>query len=231
MGLLQATSNVLTASALTSIMVASITNAIAVLNIAVSRKTAREINQEKLRGDLQLAEKRFAFDKAIVTWRRRYELAEQVLTAAYEARDALNWARARVILSGEGETRQKNENEGDELQKKRNSYFVPLERLSRSANIFATLETLRYTVSAHFGQQAIDQISAFSEVHRTITSTAAVLIDQASVDDDPIASKSLMPLRTILWGNRPDAIDKKIDEAIVAMEALLKPVLSEPPPA
>ncbi len=51
----------------------------------------RELAEKKATADIALAEKKLALDQALVIWRRRYDLAEQVLTAAYEARDILNW--------------------------------------------------------------------------------------------------------------------------------------------
>lgn len=188
------------------------------------------VTEAKIRADVTLAEKKFEFDRAAVAWRRRYELAEQVLSAAYEARDALNWARVRVIFSGEGETRQADIDESEELKRRRNSYFVPLERLARSAKSFATLETLRYAMSTHFGQDAVKPIREFSQVHNEITAAAGHLIELASWGDGPTARESLQPFRDTLWGQRPDSIDRRIDAAIVEIKNLCRPTLSEKPP-
>ena len=74
---------------------------------AERRTTAEiELTERKVAADLALAEKRFGLDQALATWRRRYELAEEVLAAAYEIRDALTFARGRGIFEGEGETRE-----------------------------------------------------------------------------------------------------------------------------
>ena len=190
----------------------------------------QRLAERKVDLDGALAEKKLELDRALAMWRRRYELAEQLLTVAYEARDALTWSRARVVFSGEGETRHATEGESEKLQERRNSYFVPVERLSRDAKSFATLQTLRYTVAAHFGQDAAKAVGAITEAHHEIVSTAGLLIQLASADDSPSTAQNLIPLRERLWGQRPDAMDRKIEEAVAALEAICRPVLSEKPP-
>jgi hypothetical protein len=134
------------------------------------------------------------------------------------------------VFSGEGKTRQATETENEKLRENRNSYFVPLERLSREAKSFATLQTSRYAIAAHFGEDAARPISALAEAHDDISTAAQYLIELAPADDDAMAIQSLRPFRATLWGPRPDAIDEKIGEAIVAIESTCKPVLSEKPP-
>jgi hypothetical protein len=114
----------------------------------------RQLAERKIAADIALAEKKLALDQALVIWRRRYELAEQILTTAYEARDILVWVRAPVQLAGEGETRKAADGENDKLRERRNSYFVPIERLARETKTFSTLQTLRYAAAAHFGQDS-----------------------------------------------------------------------------
>lgn len=181
-----------------------ISGTIAIIGFLVNRLTSlkthkeklhfdRELAEKKVTADIALAEKKLALDQALVIWRRRYEIAEQVLTAAYEARDILNWARTPVRMSGEGETRQPAENESDALRNRRNSYFVPIERLTRQAQPFAKLQTLMYAAGSHFGPEAIKPIEEIGQVHAEIMSTAGILIEIASFADDPAANQQLIP--------------------------------------
>ncbi|MGH7879011.1 MAG: hypothetical protein ACREQD_05885, partial [Candidatus Binataceae bacterium] len=125
-------------------------------------------------------------------------------------------------MSGEGETRKPDEQESDKLCERRNSYFVPMERLARQAQPFARLQTLRYAGAAHFGQEAIKPIDAISQVHAGIMSTVGILIEIAKFADDPTASHQLIPHRQSLgWGPRsdqPDPTERKIQEAVTAIE-------------
>lgn len=236
-----------------AVVAAVISGLVSSIGIWISARTARRIHSEKLAfdreeaerrfvrevgvseakisADTALAEKKVAFDKALAVWRRRYDLAEQVLAAAYEARDALNWARARVVMSGEGETRKAAEPESHKLREARNSAFVPIERLAHNAKAFAAVQTLRYIVAAHFGPESIKPLDAIIGIHHSITSAASILIQMAVADEDHLARQQLAPLRAALWGERPDADEKRLDEAIRQLEAICKPVLSEKVPA
>jgi hypothetical protein len=198
------------------------------------RRTTAEIAliERKLTADIALAEKKLAIDQTLVTWRRRHELAEQVLATAYEARDALAWARAPVGFSGEGETREAAENESDKLRERRNSYFVPVERLSHDKGIFSKLRTLRYPVAAHFRLEAAKSLAAIIEVYIGIGNAADILIGMACDDDDRFDRQSFAPFLEVLGRSaRPDANDKKIADAVAEIEAICKPVLSERGPA
>jgi hypothetical protein len=197
------------------------------------RRTTAEITltERKITADITLAEKKFPFDKALVVWRRRYDLAEQVLTTAYELRDALTWARAPVGFSGEGETRTATESESDKLKRKRDSYYIPAERLTRDTKSFSTLQTLRYPVAAHFGSDTVKPLGAITEVYHGITTAAGILVQLVQDDDDQSVNQSIAPLLEALGRRpRPDSTDKKINDAIEQIEAVCKPVLSAMPP-
>jgi hypothetical protein len=135
-------------------------------------------------------------------------------------------------MSGEGGSRQAIELEGEKLRKKRNSCYVPIERLARETKTFSTLQTLRYACAAHFGQDIIKPLTAIAEVYNGIGVAASILVQQVQADDDRHDDRSLMPIRQELgWGPRPDATDAKLDEAITQIEVICKPVLSTKPPA
>jgi hypothetical protein len=161
--------------------------------------------------------------------KRKAEIAEQLLTTAYKTRDLLIWARTPVLMSGEGESRKSTESEDDVLRERRNTYFVPIERLARETETFATLQTLKYAVAARFGPDAVKPIAAIVECHRAITFAASMLIHLARCADDPVAKKnSIDQLSASLGtGPRPDKMDQEIDEAISSIETFCKPVLSE----
>jgi hypothetical protein len=132
-----------------AVVAAVIASVVSVIGFVINRTTVRGMHSErlvfdreqaerrataeialierKLTADIVLAEKKLAIDQALVTWRRRHELAEQVLATVYEARDALAWARAPLGFSGEGDTREGTESESERLRERRNSYFVPVE--------------------------------------------------------------------------------------------------------
>jgi hypothetical protein len=233
-----------------AVVAALIAAIVSIIGFVLNRATVRAMHAERLAFDreqaqrrteaeIALAEKKAAFDKALVLWRRRYELAEQILPIVYEARDALKFARTRVIMKGEGESRGPEEPENEKLRDTRNSYFVPVERLAKNARPFADLGTLRYASISHFGPESGAAIDAILEVHGHITNTASVLIElaEAEVEMSNVGARDFRrqqidPLRWVLWGagERPDEIDRKLADAIARLEATYRPALLERPP-
>jgi hypothetical protein len=191
----------------------------------------KQLAEHKAKLDADLAERKFTFDREFAVWRRRFEVAEQVLAAAFEARDALNWARTRVIFSGEGRTRVATEPESDKIKKARDQAFIPIERLTEHAKAFAALQTVQDAVAAHLGPQGVQPITEILKAHHSITSAAHHLIMYVSWNEDPKAAEGLHPFRQEIWGERPDDKDKKVDAAIEQLNAICKPILSVGAPA
>lgn len=217
-------------------MAAGVSAVVALVGFLVNRSTAltmhgqkldadRELAERKISADIALAERKFAYDKEVVAWRRRYELAEQILSAAYEVRDALVWARARVILKGEGKTREAGKNESAKLKEDRDSAFVPIERLTKHAKAFAALQTAQDVASAHFGSTVVAAIGTLMAEHRRIASASASLVEHAEWNEDRAGNESLTPFRNELWGQGADGAQQRINAAIDQLEENCKPAL------
>ncbi len=164
--------------------------------------------------------------------KRKAELAEQALVSFYEAGDAFNWARSRGLFGSEGETRKASESESDEVKTKRNTYFVPIERLHREKELFARLNAQRYTFAAYFGREGIKPFEAIMSIHNEIMLAASVLIEVTIDHMTRALEEQEIPLRNILgWGpaSRPDEIDKKISDAVNQIELLCRPILETKP--
>lgn len=108
--------------------------------------------------------------------KRKAELAEQALIAFYEARDVFLWVRSRGMRAGEGSSRTPAAGESQTQQEKRNTYFIPIERLTHQKELFAKLQTLRYAFAAQFDETATEPFKAILGVHNEIQSAASVLI-------------------------------------------------------
>lgn len=204
---------------------------VSLIVMAITQVSAWKMHNSKIAADVDLARQKFEFDKTMVQWRRRFDIAEQVLAAAYEARDALNWARGRGIRQGEGKSRIAIEQESQDVKKARDLAFVPMERLAAHSKAFAALQTLSDAVFAHFGREAAKPISEIFEVHHGIAVTASILVENAPWDEDRQARASLQPLRDELYGDKARAANAKVNAAVEQLEALLKPILSAQVPA
>ena len=192
----------------------------------------KQLAEHKVLLEIGLAERKFIYDKELTAWRRRYDLAEQILSSAYEVRDALLWARTRVVLEGEGKTRQATGSESPQLKADRDSAFVPIERLTAHAKCFAALQTAQDAAAAHFGPPIVRSINQLIGEHRKITTAAVHLIQHADWNEDRSGRESLKPFRDELWGvDEPDGARQRIDAAIKQLESICKPVLLTPSPA
>jgi hypothetical protein len=163
--------------------------------------------------------------------KRKAELAEQALVAVYEARDVFVSVRSRGIFGGEGDSRTPIGGESKTQQEKRNTYFIPIERLTRHKEVFARLQTLRYTFAAQFGEAAGQPFDALWSVHCTISSAASVLIQKTLDDDDndrAFRQDTDALLNKIGWGTgaRPDDMDHEIEKAVQNIEKVCRPVLT-----
>jgi hypothetical protein len=167
--------------------------------------------------------------RAQLVGKRKAELAEEVLTAFYEARDTFVWARSRGMFGSEGESRTPLSGETDALRQARNLYFVPIERLTRAKDLFAKIHARRYAFRAYFGEEAAKPFEKLADVHNQIMSSASVLIQSVmpGTNEAVVLLGADELLDTLGWGKRerPDPIDQSIDEAISRMESVCKPVL------
>jgi hypothetical protein len=184
--------------------------------------------QRKFDFDKEIAERRFKYDRELHDHKRKTELAEQGLTAFAEASRVFTWVRSRGILGDEGSSRAPEAGETKTQQERRNTYFIPIERLTREKALFAKLDSLRYAFGAHFGATATEPFNAINEVQNEIISAAGVLI-KITYDGDVSDLHDRGALANALgWGmvQRPDDIDRKIEKAVQDIEALCRPVLS-----
>jgi hypothetical protein len=81
--------------------------------------------QRKLEADLVLAEKKIELDQNFAAWKRNTDFAEEILSDFYEARDIINGARSPGIFGNEGESREKELWETDDDTRQLNSFYAP----------------------------------------------------------------------------------------------------------
>lgn len=135
----------------------------------------KKLAERKFDFDNAIAERKFKYDRELHDHKRKTELAEQGFIAFHEARDAFVWVRSPASFAGEGTSRKPAPGETATQQERRNTYFIPIERLNRDRALFAKLQSLRYAFAAHFGESAIEPFRAISDVHNHIQSSASVL--------------------------------------------------------
>lgn len=209
-------------------MAASITALVAIVALFLTIRENRKLQKERQDGDHKLAERKFAFDRDLVDIRRKTDLAEQALTLAYEARDVITSARSPGLRGGEGKTRKAVGSEEQDVAERRDTYFVPIERLMREAEIFSRLQSAKYPFIAYFGPEAAAPFVSLIAVRYEIISAASILIQTAASEGLPGVPVD-RTLSQILFAltEQPDAVATKVNSAIDALEATCKPILGQ----
>jgi len=172
----------------------------------------------------------------VTTWRRqllgkrKVEIAEEALVAAYRVREAFNVIRSPIIFEGEGETRQKSEDEDAGLAIQRRAAFVPVERVNKFSEAFADLAKARLLVKTYFGPQAAKPFDDFFQARYDILVAASLFSEMA---EEEVQGKSVDAgekrecRRTLYAGSREDKLKPLIDRALKAIEDLCADQLNE----
>ncbi len=155
---------------------------------------------------------------------RREHLAEQVLADFYDVRIVFRWVRSPGAFGGEGETRPRpKQEEPPGLERLRNAYFAPIERIKAQKELFARLAVARFRFMALFGVGAAAPFEKIQKVQTDIVFAAQELIEEAGHEQDETTTKNK---RTIWWRtDTRDEITKVIEEAVGQIETICQPIL------
>jgi len=163
--------------------------------------------------------------------KRKIELAEEVLTSFYEAKDVFEWVRSPGSFGGEGETRPA-EGEQEELKRMRNIYFVPIERMQKHGELFAKIQGQRYSFMAIFGADAVKPFQLLREVQVRVTVSAQTLIRMVGKDLARANNQALWDrCEADIWEgsyeatNQVDPLKVSLNDMIAKLETLCRPVL------
>jgi hypothetical protein len=114
--------------------------------------------------------------RAQLLGKRKAEIAETALVDAYRIKEAFDFIRHPISFSNEGATREKEEGESEDLSKRLNAHFVPIERINKSMDAFADLNKSRLLVGAYFGRDAEIPFAGLFEVRQKIANAASSLL-------------------------------------------------------
>jgi hypothetical protein len=173
--------------------------------------------------------------------RRKYELAEEVLSLFYEARDRISAIRSPFGYVEEGETRKKKSNETPDEEKALNNAYVVFERYQKNQETFNRLHALRYRFMAIFGQ---DKIKPFYDLNKVVIEifTAARMLSKLwhmrNQTYLPRTEESYNKIledtdkyEAIFWEgwHDPDPITPKVEGIISEIDKICEPILREKP--
>jgi len=87
-------------------------------------------------------------------WKRKYELAEEVLSCFYDVSERFDIIRNPAGYVGEGKTSKKNNNESQEESEILDNAYVVIERFEKEKAPFIKLKSLKYRFMVLYGRES-----------------------------------------------------------------------------
>ncbi|HXP74311.1 MAG TPA: hypothetical protein VN823_09205 [Stellaceae bacterium] len=175
---------------------------------------------------------------AVTAWRRdfigrrRIELAEEVLSLFYKARDAISAIRNIAGFSSESKERQPEPDENSEQKRLRDAAFIAIERYKQNSDTFNRLHALRYQFMARFGTETVQAFDGLHQVTVEIIVGARQLqrlsARAGGPQTRPEIEKSIEQAEArILQGSaEEDPVSPKVDAMISQIEAITRPIIN-----
>ncbi|MCP3167373.1 hypothetical protein [Myxococcus qinghaiensis] len=195
----------------------------------------RDQIESKARSDITLAEKKLELDRGLADWKRQTELAEQVLSDFYRARDIFMAARSPDSFSGEGATRPKSEDESESDTRYRNAIYAPFERLTKSSSFFAELHARRYRFMALFGTEAAQAFDLLRSAHNEILFATECLLEEHKNEMSHVgptgAQHYVKDWKATIWRSTggKDMITPMLETAVATIERICRTALEVRP--
>ncbi|CAA6603763.1 conserved hypothetical protein [Rhodospirillaceae bacterium LM-1] len=212
-----------------AVVAAVISGLVATIGFLITSGTSITLHKEKLKADIDLAERKFALDARLADRKKRQDLAEEVLSGFYEVRDVMMSIRSPGGYEGEGKTRKRDPLESENEAQRKDAYFAILERLEARHEVIAKLRSRKYRMAAWFGGDAIKPFQMLHEAIVNVTVSAQMLVRTAGDGSRQINPSSHQKWEAAIWWGAPDPdpVATKIDEAIVGIENICQPILQE----
>jgi hypothetical protein len=190
----------------------------AITNLALTRR--------KFEFDKKLAERKFNDDLALQDYKRRVELAEEVLSGFYRVNYSVRDIRSPFSSANEAQDRPKSNDEAKWVAQQRDRYYPVVARYDAHRQEFADLFARRYRMKALFGRAVDEPFDILRDALEDVIKSAQMLVAWSGDDTqktDPDIWKAME--RKIWWGIEPDPITTKIATATEKIEAICRPIL------
>lgn len=165
-------------------------------------------------------------------WKRKYELAEEVLANMYEAHHAIRIIRSPLGFGNEGSSRSKNDNETQQQTEIYNKAYVARERFERNKKPLEKLHTLKYRFIALYGKEYEKHFNKFSQtVHKIFFASdqiARVKLGEYG-NEQELKNKIMKESRADLYGSikYDDNIEKELGIAVDAIEQKCRAIIGK----
>ena len=167
----------------------------------------------------------------IKSWRKEFrgkrqiELAEDVLSLFYEARDAITAIRSPFSWGGEGSTRKPLENEDEQEKTVRDRAYIVYERFEKHQNMFNKLHSMRYRFMAQIGKKEAEPFNQVRIIVNEIMSAGGTLgelwVERIGLPkpEKKEITKTIKEYEAVFrWQGSKDEISKRVDKIVADIE-------------
>lgn len=192
----------------------------------------KELAEQKRSDELQLAERKFDYERDLHAHKRRAELAEQVLVDFYRFADLIREICSPGGFTGESDERPRVENETLAEASKLDAYYVPLARILKQSDFISGLRAKRYQSRALLGEPIGAAFDALNEAVWEIWSKAMMLTDAVRRGGAAFElHRDLMEqYEATIWQRTPgddDPVEPTVKRAIEVAERVCRPILEQ----
>ena len=173
--------------------------------------------------------------KAELRGKKKYDLAEEVLTLFYQAQHAIVQMRNPMAWGNEGKSREPVGLETSEQKQFRDRAHILNERYEDNKAVFSQLQALRFRCKALFGKDSDEPFKLLRDIMNDLWSAADALSEYYWPEQDRHnlegeARKRFLEEKReqeaiFSRKSKNDPITPRVDEAILAIENICMPVL------
>ncbi|HET8804458.1 MAG TPA: hypothetical protein VFM72_07760 [Aequorivita sp.] len=167
-------------------------------------------------------------------WKKKYELAEDVLANLYESQQTIKFLRFPAGFQDEGNSRKIGKNETPEQTKIYNQAYAVRERFEIHSEALKKLQTLKYRFIALFGKEYEEHFNLFSKTVNKIFFAADQIahVNLGDYGDEKefnmeIIRESNRTLYSLSSKNHEDEIEKEIQNAVNEIEKVCRNVIGK----
>ncbi len=171
-------------------------------------------------------------------WKRKFELAEEVLSSFYDVKEKIVSIRSPFSGNLEGSSRKQKENETKEEKENFDRAYIPFERYNKENEAFIRLYTLKFRFMAVFGKEHSKPFDEIKKIINDILFAAHYLGTHywqqqgKKFSTEDAFEKHLSKMHeyeSVIWAgflDKEDIIDKRVNEAINEIEIVCSNIKS-----
>jgi hypothetical protein len=166
-------------------------------------------------------------------WKRKYDLAEDVLTLFYTAQHKIRIIRSVMIYAGEGSSRTKELEETDEEKKIKDKAYIIVERYQKHRDAFDKLEAIKFRFFAVFGKENGVPFESLTKLINRLDFAAqemqAIELGEWGIEDRIQKRKESLKRQNIVFNTKreEDEIEMEMDKIIKLIESICEQIVNK----